>query len=292
MGGPGSGRRSWRPSVAESRALAIGELCDGDRCRRQREGEVVWYRPGQDSTDGRLIYEVRWGDYGEAFILYYRYWSSPGAQVDGGCIDLDCEPGRRSFAFCPSCARRVRTLYAPPGQSWFLCRFCHGLVYRRSASLKLLKIASALVAQARAELEALPAESRRRAPPAYVEGPPPELALRLALLLPLAPQELRLWSLRLRALGLSYRQIAALTESSKSSVARYCAAGPAAVDLVALGCEYMGRVAEGRLVPGEIDPRAVDAYLAVLRRRMQYRRPSEPPFGEERRIVILAENSG
>ena len=65
----------------------------------------------------------------------------------------------------------------------------------------------------------------------YVEAPPPELAAELAGELPLGPEELRLWCLRLRQVGLSYRQIARLTESSKSTVSRLCLAGRAGIQL-------------------------------------------------------------
>ena len=158
-------------------------------------------------------------------LLNYRYWP----QGEGACfadqVALAGLPGRRTLAFCPGCGRRVRTLYVPLGQSLWRCRSCWGLVYRRSQAGESLTYIAEVAAPTIRELTALPKRTRRRPGRAYVVHPPKELARALEQELPLGDQELRFWCLRLRAAGLSYRQIAALTESSKSSVARYCASG-------------------------------------------------------------------
>jgi hypothetical protein len=126
----------------------------------------------------------------------------------------------------------------------------------------------------------------------YVERPPDALAQRLEEELPLGEQELRLWCLRLRATGLSYRQIAALTESSKSSVARICLAGRAGIDTLALVRERLELDAAGPRIPEDDDPAALDAYLATLHRRTLrlslYQLPATEP---EQRLVIPADIS-
>ena len=64
---------------------------------------------------------------------------------------------------------------------------------------------------------------------------------------PLFDCELRLWCLRLRAEGLSLRAIARATGASKSSVARYLAAGPEGIDRVELHRERFARAADAQL---------------------------------------------
>jgi hypothetical protein len=117
-----------------------------------------------------------------------------------------------------------------------------------------------------AELDALPKRTRRRPRRAYVARPPRELASHLEEELPLGDEELRLWCLRLRAAGLSYRQIAALTESSKSSVARICAAGREGIDARALVHERLERASAGPALPESDDPGAVATYLKAFHR--------------------------
>ena len=64
---------------------------------------------------------------------------------------------------------------------------------------------------------------------------------------PLFDCELRLWCLRLRAEGLSLRAIARASGASKSSVARYLAAGPEGIDRVELHRERFARAADAQL---------------------------------------------
>ena len=64
---------------------------------------------------------------------------------------------------------------------------------------------------------------------------------------PLATEELRVWCLRLGRMGLSCRAIARLTGASKSSVQRYLAAGPAAIDRAALPRERLERYHDAQL---------------------------------------------
>jgi hypothetical protein len=106
---------------------------------------------------------------------------------------------------------------------------------------------------------------------------------------PLSVQETRVYCLRLGKLGLSLRQIAALVGCSKSSVARYLAAGLAGVDIDALLSERLWRRSY-RLSWG---PFSGD--LGDLRRRLRLirgvrpRRPSSFAFAGEIRELSAAD---
>lgn len=54
--------------------------------------------------------------------------------IDVAPLDwTDCNfGGKRVWALCPKCQRRVGRLYRPPGKIRFLCRDCYGLIYRSS----------------------------------------------------------------------------------------------------------------------------------------------------------------
>jgi len=52
--------------------------------------------------------------------------------------------GRRSWFLCPTCGKRVGSLYKPLAETLFECRECKGLIYelalyRKSKSEKLIK---------------------------------------------------------------------------------------------------------------------------------------------------------
>ncbi len=239
MGGRGSGRYVWRLAVDECRRLDIGELCDGGRITRQPTGQVVWY--GDDGgLRARLRYHlVRHQQNGKLYLLLSDYGPRPQA------FEIDVCSGLATCALC-FCGKAVRHLYAPPKDPRkpavepFACRHCYGLIYRRRSNDDLEYVRSKAGPAMEAYM-ALPQRVRHRPWRHYVEEPPAELAAELACELPLAPQELRLWSLRLRAVGLSYRQIARLTASSKSTVARYCVAGPDGIEVRALTRERLER---------------------------------------------------
>jgi hypothetical protein len=288
MGGPGSGRRPWRVALEDCRCLEVGELCDAGRLKRQPAGEVVWYgEAGQERA--RLRYWLaRHPDNGKLHLVLCDY--GPRRQA----FAIDVCPGLATCAIC-ACGKAVRQLYAPPHQSLFACRHCWGLVYRKAGE-NASKEMGAWVCQASApaldSFFALPRRVRRRPPRTYVEKPPATLAAELVDELPLAPQELRLWCLRLRAVGLSYRQIARLTASSKSTVARYCAEGRKGIDPLVLSGERQGRTYLPRL--------AEDAGLAELR---SYPRANSSPIRtlglahrywatRERRVVLPLGDSG
>ena len=293
MGGLGSGRRRTRLGFDECRALEVGELCDAGRRLAQPRGEVLWRAPHGGALGARLSYAITGQENaGDELLLTYHYWpEGSGLSYDD---ELECLSGRRSYAYCSGfgCGRRVRALYAPPGAGVFRCRRCWGLVYRRPQGRELRLYVREVAGATLADLAALPQRVRHRPWRHYVERPPDALAQRLEEELPLGEQELRLWCLRLRATGLSYRQIAALTESSKSSVARICLAGRAGIDTLALVRERLELDAAGPRIPEDDDPAALDAYLATLHRRTLrlslYQLPATEP---EQRLVIPADIS-
>jgi hypothetical protein len=134
VGGLGSGRRRSRLGVDECRALELGELCDRGRWRSQLRGEVLWRTRHGGETLARLTYAITGQEDATAdLLLTYRYERDGMRLASEHELELDCAPGQRSYASCPACGRRVRTLYAPQDAELFACRACYRLVYRRSA---------------------------------------------------------------------------------------------------------------------------------------------------------------
>jgi hypothetical protein len=196
---------------------------------------------------------------GELVLTLSRYF------IPAQEIVLDVVAGRAICALCPFCGKAVRRLYLPPDQEGFRCRSCSSLVYRSAANPEVLErlYVRNVAARAMGLIENLPKRVRHRPWRNYVEQPPAALAIEL----PLGRQELHLWCLRLRAVGLSYRQIARLTESSKSTVARLCVAGRAGIDLQGLTKERMDR-ADPR-TPLDDDPEALVASTGALTGQLQ-----------------------
>ena len=290
MGGLGSGAQRQRLAVEECRSLEIAELCAVGGRPSPLQGEVQW----RATCDGRLLARLSYTiteqeEQGSSLLLSYRY-SPEGASAAGEeRLTLESSPGRRCFARCPRCARRVLRLYAPSGAGRFCCRVCWGLVYRPSQERETLAYFSEVAGPTMRELAALPVRVRRTPRRHYVERLPAKLARQLESELPLGDEELHLWCLRLRALGLSYRQIAALVEVSKSSVARLCAAGRTGIDTQALMRERLARDSGPRVPQGD-DPRDLAACLGALHahalRLGLYRHPITE---REQRVVVLGD---
>ena len=98
--------------------------------------------------------------------------------------------------------------------------------------------------------------------------------------LPLAPQELRLYCLALRRAGLSLSRIAAAAGSSKSSVARFCAAGFEGIDVPALASERLQR---DRSVPAQFwnsDPKVLSQQVGFFDQQARRLGRRELPRGE------------
>jgi hypothetical protein len=228
--------------------LAISELAAGGRRLTHPAGEIVWIAMRSGTTQARLIYTItqeHWPPGPDLWVLALRYWPTLSAPESRERIILAGEE-KPGLAYCPDCDQPVRKLYAPPGAAHFLCRGCHGLVYRRRPRPDRL---AGLQAAMGSLLEGLYADH------ALIDGPrsPAERRKAAAELLrtleserPLAAEELRVWCLRLGKMGLSRRAIACLAGTSKSSVQRYLAAGTATVDRQALVAERLERYHESQ----------------------------------------------
>jgi len=224
-------------------------------------------------------------------VLTLDYKRTPDAPASSQDIALAGGEGVRFLAACPGCGRPVRKLFAPPGADQFLCRDCHRLVYRhmpKGEALSLVQEAMGSLLQGLHEFFPEPASAR---------SVPTGRGARKALLatlqeeLPLRPQELRIWCLRLSRASLSLRQIAALVDTSKSSVARYLAAGRGGIDMPALAAERLDRLwFDSRGSSGD-DPEALGAQLAMIGRDVRRFRLQRTPGSEpEERVVVLADS--
>jgi hypothetical protein len=298
MGGLGSGRRPTQTSVDDCRVLEIGELCDAGRVASQPRGEISWVAKRSGITRAQLSYTIAaedWPGGPPLLMLALRYRKTLSSPESCDYIVLSDGGARRWVARCPTCRRPVRRLYAPPDHDSFLCRDCQGLVYRRrpqqTAALTQVQatmgsLLGSLTQVQTAVASAGPAAARRGAPEALLRA--------LADDLPLGPQELRLYCLRLSKAGLSLRQIAALVDTSKSSVARYLAAGLDGVDIEALVSEWLERFAAFPAAAAGDGPKALRAQLKMIRRHARlsglYRAPASEP--EERVLVAGRADEG
>ena len=293
MGGPGSGRRRSRLGVDECRALDVGELCGGGRWMKEPRGAVLWRsRPG-GATLARLRYVISGQESrGAALLLAYSYQGAAVGPPREQELEIECLPEARPCARCPRCGRRVRTLYAPPRAGLFACRACYGLVYRPSQWREQLSCVQEAAAPALGALEALPRRTRRRARRRYVAAPPPALAGELETAPPGGAAETRLWGLRLRAAGLSYRQIGALLGLSKSSVARLCVAGPKAINRQALVRERLEEASLGPALPQGDDRAGLRAYLrAAHQHALRLGLYHHPISAREERVVLPGDDA-
>jgi hypothetical protein len=290
MGGLGSGRRRTRLGVDECRALEVGELCPRGRWLSQPRGEVLWRSRQGGEIRGRLSYAISGQESAPGeLLLGYRYAHQGVSLAFERDVELDCSPGKRSYLYCPRCSARVRTLYAPLGAELFACRSCYGLIYRHSGADDTLAYLAEVAGPAIRQLRALPKRTRHRPRRRYVVAPPAALARELEAQPPEGESDLRLWCLRLRAAGLSYRQIAALVGTSKSSVARYCADGRAAIDVTALTRERLQRAWVGPVAPPDDDRGSLDVHLRAMHHHALRLGLYHHPLSEtEERVVMVA----
>jgi len=286
MGGPGSGRQRRKMTVEGCRTLDLGEICDGAALRRLPRGEIAWGDLRAGRTHALLCYAAaevvpRLGE--PWLLLCYVYWPTPTAYARSDEIELIGGGGKRYAGRCPGCERPVRKLYAPPGEVLFLCRLCHHLRYDGSARAKALR-RRAVLGPVLAELAAM--QLAGQAVLSSSEARRIELLKATLGLADAGPAGVRLACLRLRRAGLSYRQIAAHVYRSKSSVARYVAAGPAGIDLEGLYDEHIVASFKGidrQFADGDL--KAIDGELAAMDVRAKrlglYRRPppGEPEHG-------------
>lgn len=97
-------------------------LCDG------ASGSVWWTGAGRECAS------VAWEVKHQSLYLSYEVRGGSGPQPDSYPVHLVSTPtrfsGERLWFSCPGCKRRVRKLYLPPYETYFLCRACHELTYR------------------------------------------------------------------------------------------------------------------------------------------------------------------
>jgi hypothetical protein len=259
MGGPGSGRWPRKLSVDACRVLEIGELCDGGRWASQPRGEIRWLKQGSPEVLASLSYAIAAEECSGGppeIIVTLRYRETPGGPERRQGLMLDLGAQRAVLALCPDCGRRVRKLYTRPGDVFFCCRSCQGLVYRRSARAEkqarlreygrrdalLAADLRAVLGPLHEELDEPDTDAADRDTPAQRHHELEALVGRLTTEPPLAPEERRIYCLRLARVGFSLRRIAALVGCSKSSVQRYLAAGLEEVDIEELRYERQERL--------------------------------------------------
>ena len=235
MGGPGSGRRPYKASVDDCRLLDIGELCDGGAAEAFPRGEILWKVKYSGTPLALLVYRIARQQHSQrppSLLVAYLYWRNLLVAPQGAEIELVGGQGARISALCPGwgCGRPARKLYLPPGDDLLLCRCCHGLTYPPSPKARNLRLMREILAPLLAEIEAA---SKPGEPPPEEDGPGYR-----------GPQESRLACLRLRACGLSLRQIAPRVGISKSSVGRYLHDGADGIDAFEL---YRERQMEAHL---------------------------------------------
>jgi hypothetical protein len=229
--------------------LSIGELAARSRRQNKPGGEIVWVAKRSGTTQARLTYTIRqehWPQGPDLSVLALRYWPTLSAAESRERIILG-GPAKPGLAYCPNCDAPLRKLYAPPGAEHFLCRSCHGLVYRRRPGpdrLGELQAAMGPLLQGLYADHALIADPRS---PAQRRKAAAQLLQTLEDERPLAQEELRVWCLRLGRMGLSVRTIARLAGTSKSSAQRYLAAGTAAIEMQALVSERLERYHDSQL---------------------------------------------
>lgn len=135
MGGYGSGTRITKKSTVEdSRPISTSAFTGAYRFRRgtYSSGTLSWKNHAGETTAslGYTVDTMTPG--GETIRLTYTIRRTPPVPVDE-CIPLDPVPARFGgdvwWFRCPTCARRVRTLYLPAGATRYRCRTCYGLTY-------------------------------------------------------------------------------------------------------------------------------------------------------------------
>jgi hypothetical protein len=303
MGGTGSGRWPTTMAVDECRLLEIDELCNGGRWASHPRGRIRWLQKGSRTVRASLSYVIAWEDWppgAPLLMLELRYRPTPTAPESCDRIRLEVGAARRCVARCPGCDRPVRKLYAPPSDAHFFCRDCQGLAYRRSARAEkqaqmraTWDRQAALEADLQALIGPLPGGADALAAAGVAGGPSTEqhhdeLEALLSILadeLPLAPQELRIYCLRLARAGLSLRHTAALVGSSKSSVGRYCAAGLEGVEIWLLANERRERLQALRWSPRTMTLKKL-AMLERDFRRLGFHRRKASDL--EERVLVFA----
>jgi hypothetical protein len=140
MGGQGSGRTSSPVSKRRVEAglfLSIEALAEHGLLAGDTEAlttVLTWLGPGKipmasanvtvetDDTPGVRVIQMQYNVqvYGDSYSIREPIELRAETIANGG---------HRWWFACPSCDGRRGTLYLPPGEKYFACRRCHGLVY-------------------------------------------------------------------------------------------------------------------------------------------------------------------
>lgn len=138
MGGYGSGRKGWHPTVESGPALDISRLLKTGWLRPDAttRGILRWtdLRTGHETAS--MGYEARLRETSGSVRLHSCATDrASGERRDcESHIELATSPqpfgGRRWWFVCPRTGRRARVLHLPPGAETFACRGAYGLGYR------------------------------------------------------------------------------------------------------------------------------------------------------------------
>lgn len=147
MGGLGSGRVAWRPTVESTGALALDVLAVMRPYVRALRGQTLardvtfppfpwqWSRHGEPWCEVELTLTVVAGARWASLRLRYdveHYSAATGPQDYSVALETTTPPfgGRRWWFLCPATGRRCRKLFLPNGGRRFLSRRAYGLGYR------------------------------------------------------------------------------------------------------------------------------------------------------------------
>lgn len=147
MGGLGSGRVAWRPTVESTGALALDVLAVMRPFARVLRGKAIsrdvtfppfswqWSRRGEPWCKVDLTLTVAAGAEWASLRLRYNveHYSAATGPHDYVVALETTRPhfgGRMWWFLCPATGRRCRTLFLPNGGRRFLSRQAYGLGYR------------------------------------------------------------------------------------------------------------------------------------------------------------------
>ena len=160
-----------KKTVESSLALDILDFTRKDCLHPGAEGVKDWHRG--ERVLGSITWQMTAEDSLELTYLLRASHQGPSVRRSYP-VKLTRTPtrfdGERPWFLCPSCKKKVRKLYLPPGATYFLCRSCHDLSYqsrqtRRSPGEKALVRAEHLIAELKD-----PRTSTRRAVTLYKEA--------------------------------------------------------------------------------------------------------------------------
>lgn len=128
MGGIGSGRYGWQPTMENTKRIEIKLLKKQGKLDCEHTGRLSWTHNGRDS--GSIGYQM----FKDKMVLNYKSREREYAEWKevSQTILFEETPcnygGTRKWFTCPRCCSRVGVLVGP--QTYFYCRKCYRLPYR------------------------------------------------------------------------------------------------------------------------------------------------------------------